>query len=462
MNFNTAAVGDGSHCFSAEARDAAGNAGSSVPSCVTVDNNAPSVPTGLAAVAVATNQIHLSWNASSDSGSGLAGYRVCRDGASIATTAGTNYLDVGLATGTEHCYTVAAYDNVGRVSDSSAESCAQSFVTTGSMLGRYNGLTIQTNEPSHASSGSLRLVITKTGSYAGKLTIGGGQAAFKGQFDASGNATNTVVRKGLSPLQVVLHLDLAYGTDQVTGTISDGGFTSEVLADRATYGRENPCPLAGEYTLVLVPPEQSPAVLPQGYGYGTLTVAETGSAKLSGVLGDGTKIKGKVPVSKHGTWPLYNALYRNQGACIGWVTFCTNDTIEATVDWFRPSLPGSAYYPAGFTTNVTLIGEKYRPAAGSGSVSQRQITLDGGNLASSIVETVAVDAVGNVVVLPPNHENLTLTLQLKTGQFTGGFTHPSLNESIGFAGAILQNSNAGAGHFLGTNESGAVVLEPLP
>ena len=161
---------------------------------------------------------------------------------------------------------------------------------------------------------------------------------------------------------------------------------------------------------------------------------------------------------------MYNALYKNQGACIGWVTFGTNDTLEATVDWFRPPVQGSAYYPAGFTTNVSLVGEKYlaSPEAEPLAAGRCQITLAGGNLASPIVEAVAVDAAGHVSVLPPNDKNLTITLRLKTGQFTGRFTHPALNETIGFNGCILQNSEIGAGHFLGTTESGSVILEPVP
>ncbi|HUI05409.1 MAG TPA: PKD domain-containing protein [Verrucomicrobiae bacterium] len=461
---NTTTVSDGPHCFYAEARDAAGNVSTSATSCVTVDNNAPSVPTGLATTAVATNEIHLCWSASSDDGSGVAGYDVFRDRTQIAAVSATNYTDSGLATGTEHCYSVAAYDNVAHVSARSAEDCARSFVAPGSLLGTYNGLAIQTNEPTHASSGSLQLVASKTGSFAAKLFLGGKKAAFKGQFDASGNATNRVVSMGPSPVLVILHLDLACGTDQITGTISDGVFTSEVLADRAVYSRANPCPWVGKYTLLLVPPEGVDPGLPQGYGHGTLAVAATGGGKLSVVLSDGTKIKGDLPVSKHGTWPLYDGLYKNQGACIGWVMFGTNDALEATVDWFRPPISGSAFYPAGFTTDVALVGEKYDASVAGESLAPgtRQITLDGGNLTSSIVETVAVDAAGNVSVLPPNNEGLTLTLQLKRGLFSGSFTHPALNETIGFKGAVLQNSNAGAGHFLGTNESGAVILQPTP
>jgi len=371
---------------------------------------------------------------------------------------------VGLALGTEYCYKVAAYDNVGHVSAQSVEACAQTFVTPGSLRGTYNGLAIQTNAPSHANSGSLKLVLSKRGSFAANLTMGGVKAAFKGQFDASGNATNTVLRKGQDSLQVVLHLNLSGDSDQITGmVVASGAFTSGLLADRAVvYGKTNPCPWAGTFTAVLEPPDPSDPAIPQGYGYGKLIVAATGRGTLSGVLGDGTKIKGSVPVSNHGTWPLYDALYNNQGACIGWVTFDTNDTLKAAVDWFRPAMPTSDYYPAGFTTNVALVGEKYvSPSAGGPSpAGNRQITLGGGNLPSSIVKTVSVDAVGNVVVPEPNGENLRLTLQPATGQFNGSFTHPALNKTTSFKAIALQSDNSGAGMFLGTNESGYVILVP--
>ena len=77
---------------------------------------------------------------------------------------------------------------------------------------------------------------------------------------------------------------------------------------------------------------------------------------MSGVLADGTKIRISAPVSEHGTWPLYEVLYKKQGACIGWVTF-SNHTLAATVDWFRPPNPKSASFPLGFSTTVTLTGQ---------------------------------------------------------------------------------------------------------
>jgi hypothetical protein len=389
---------------------------------------------------------------------------VFRDGEQIGTTAVTTYIDIGLAAKTVYCYAVAAQDELGHVSAQSADACAQTFVTPVSPLGRYNGLAIQTNAPSHASSGSIKLMASKNGPFAASLSLGGVRSAFKGQFDISGNATNLVTRTGLHSLRVILHLDLVNNTDQITGSVSDGAFTSEVLADRQVFSATARCPLAGSFTVVLQPPEGSDPSIPEGFGYGTLTVTPTGNGRVSGVLADGTKINIRVPLSKHGTFPLYQALYNSQGASIGWMAFGTNSSVGATVDWFRPPMSTSHYFPAGFTTNVTLLGEKYvSPADGGPSVvGTNVVTLGGGNLVSSIVATVLVSDVGSVIVPPPNPENLQIKIQTKTGQFSGSFTHPVLGKTVNFNGLVLQLDGTGAGYFLGSSASGFVFFEPTP
>jgi hypothetical protein len=238
-----------------------------------------------------------------------------------------------------------------------------------------------------------------------------------------------------------------------------------LVADREVYSRTNTCPFAGTFSIVLEPAEGNNPNIPQGIGYGTLTVTATGRGRVSGVLGDGTKIRVTVPLSKHGTWPLYDLLYKNQGASVGWVTFATNHTVEATVDWFRPSMPASAYYPAGFTTHVALAGHEYvRPAVyGSPSaVPNRQVTLGGGNLAANIVKSVYVYDVGNVVVLSPNGENLKMKVDPSTGQLSGSFTHPVLNKTVNFKGVALQFDGTWAGFFVGADSTGYIFVEPTP
>ena len=211
--------------------------------------------------------------------------------------------------------------------------------------GSYNGLVMVTNAPAQASSGLISLVLGKTGSFTADLTMNGVRSAFKGQFDSSGNSTNPVTPKNSNPLTVILEATaVSNATDEIVGTVSNGTFTAQLVADLAVFSAVNTSPWVGNFTFVLAPVDSSDTTVPQGYGYGTLTVTSLGSGSLEGVLGDGTKISGKFPVSGYGTWPLYDSLYKNNGACIGWVTFNEDNTLSGTVYWFK-----EAGQPARFT-----------------------------------------------------------------------------------------------------------------
>lgn len=87
------------------------------------DVSAPTTPTGLAATPIATDRIDLRWNAASDAGNGLAGYRVFRDGLPVATTTATQYAMTGLTASTAYSFAVAAFDRA-TPSNSSATSPA--------------------------------------------------------------------------------------------------------------------------------------------------------------------------------------------------------------------------------------------------------------------------------------------------------------------------------------------------
>ncbi len=73
------------------------------------DRIPPSAPTNLSATAVSTNQINLTWTASTDN-VGVAGYKVYRNGGLIGTSTTTSYSDTNLSASTCYTYTVSAYD----------------------------------------------------------------------------------------------------------------------------------------------------------------------------------------------------------------------------------------------------------------------------------------------------------------------------------------------------------------
>jgi chitodextrinase len=111
------------------------------------DTTAPSVPTGLTATAVSTNQINLTWSASTDTGgSGLAGYKIYRGGTQIATVTGTSYTDTGLSASAQYCYTVAAYDNAANTSAQSAQSCATTLATIPAAPSGLTATAVATNQ----------------------------------------------------------------------------------------------------------------------------------------------------------------------------------------------------------------------------------------------------------------------------------------------------------------------------
>lgn len=107
------------YTYTVAAMDAAGNTSpQSTPVAVTTlsDTTAPSAPANLSASATSSTQINLTWSAATDD-TGVAGYKVSRDGVEIATvTSETAYQDAALTPSTAYTYTVTAYDAAGNVS----------------------------------------------------------------------------------------------------------------------------------------------------------------------------------------------------------------------------------------------------------------------------------------------------------------------------------------------------------
>jgi chitodextrinase len=88
----------------------------------------PTVPTNLAATAVSSSQINLSWTASTG-GAGGTGYNIYRNGTQVGTAIINSYSDTGLSPSTSYSYTVAAYDSLA---DTSAQSASVSATTLSS------------------------------------------------------------------------------------------------------------------------------------------------------------------------------------------------------------------------------------------------------------------------------------------------------------------------------------------
>ena len=318
--------------------------------------------------------------------------------------------------------------------------------------GVYNGL-VRPGLFDQNTTGFFTLTSTSTGAFSGKLNLGAATMSFTGHFDLTGLAHLTIQRKGKPLLTMDLQVDFT-GSNQVTGTISDGTFTSNIVADHSVFdGRNATSPDAGSYTALLRP--VSGLTTASGYGFATIVVGANGVARFAGSLADGTAVTLSATISKDGVLPIYLLLYKNLGALSGTVAFSEQGKNDASgsLDWFRPA----AGAKPGINVSVDLVAAIYQNTAPVLVLANGALKISGpalGPLTRSI--TIGND---NKVIVTPGSPDLKLSVKITpaTGLFTGKFTPPNA-PARSFSGVVQQGEGIGAGFFTGPNDSGAVTF----
>jgi len=327
--------------------------------------------------------------------------------------------------------------------------------------GNYNGLFYQDDEVRLAQSGAFNVKVTTKGTYSGKLQIGTRKYPLTGKLSLQGLATNVIVRKGSTPLTVSLKIGAGSQSDQMLGYVTNAAWVATLLGDRAIFNtKTNPSPFAGRYTLA-VPGQTDDSTLPVGNGFGTLRVDKAGNLRFGGSLADGTKVSQGVPLSKHGLWPLYAALYSGSGSLLSWFAF-TNQAesdLAGTLSWIKSANSRAKYYGNGFTNQCAGLGSLYVCPVGSNILdgASAQVQFVGGNLTPGFTNLVSLAANSKVLNSSSNH--LGLSFSLSGGSFQGSATDPNSGKSYSFSGVVLQKLNAGYGNLLGTNQSSQTALE---
>jgi hypothetical protein len=323
--------------------------------------------------------------------------------------------------------------------------------------GTYRGLFYVPEDAAEESSGSFLATVTGSGAYSARLCLGGITHTYGGEFSLTGAAFKSITRRGLSPITVQLQLDLSNGP--MTGTISDGTWAAQLVANPATYSRTNHAPQAGRYTL-LIPGIDNASAQPGGNGFAAVTVNTLGDVSLSGNLGDGTPFTSSSVVASQGQWPFYVSLYGGKGSILGWLSFTNNGDVSGEINWFKQPETTAKLYPGGFTNGIEAIGSIYQYTNGTPVLgfTDGLLSLLNGDLAESITNQVgigpdipATDACTNKLIVSTS-----------SGMFHGNVINPATGKPISVHGIVLQNQNVGAGYFLGTNQCGSVLLSASP
>jgi chitodextrinase len=112
------------YTYTVTASDASGNVSppSAAAAATTLpDTTPPTTPGTPTATSVSSAQVGLAWAPSTDN-VGVVGYQVLRNGAQIASVAGTSYTDPAVSPSTTYTYQVIAYDAAGNTASSGSLS----------------------------------------------------------------------------------------------------------------------------------------------------------------------------------------------------------------------------------------------------------------------------------------------------------------------------------------------------
>jgi hypothetical protein len=331
----------------------------------------------------------------------------------------------------------------------------------------YHGLFYVGSNVLWISAGAFDMRVTANGKFSGRLLLSGERYSLSGAMGPFGQASVTISRRNVSAVQVQF---LMAGPDQLTGSVRDGNWTAELTAERTAFdGRLRLAPQMGRYTMVIPGADPLCTTVPNGYGYGTLLVDNSGQVHLSGALADNTKITQAAPLSRDGVWPVYVSLYRGRSLLLGWLTFTNmlGADLSGLLQWNRPTDADAPFYPGGFQADTSVQGWRYtRPKDGARVLpfSKVCLVLGGAGLQQDLTNHVVLQANNRVT----STNKATLTFTLSTGAFRGTVPNPAHpgTKRIPFSGVLVQNQSIenswplgyGCGWFMGTNQCGSIHL----
>lgn len=339
--------------------------------------------------------------------------------------------------------------------------------------GDYSGLL---DDPNGVEApGLANISLTSKFSFTGGIYFGPKKIGLKGAFTGEDFVGEVPRAKGLTPLQVRLHLDLSPGAEEITGSVVADGVTYNLFAKLAMNKADVPADLPGSFTCTIEPDDTVAAGLPRGTGYGSVVIDKNGKVKSTLVLGDGVKFTTTTYVAVDKSWVIY-LNYKGGGGAAGEVLVDAGalfPPLSATIDWRRAADAKAKFLKNGFApTTATLKGYPYvRPGKENltGLPQTMFLTIDPVRLdfAFPLGDLVPLPAAFSAT-LDPKHKliggpaGLKSKFDAKSGLFSG-----SLLDSTGterdFGGALLQVSPIrGGGLFFGTTTTGAVTVGPTP
>lgn len=315
--------------------------------------------------------------------------------------------------------------------------------------GTYSGLLSGTT----GVSGGMKMNIKNTGKFAAVIFYKGERAAFRGSFDNSGNLSTSLKMRG--GIELALNLQ-TYSGGTLLGTVSDGfesfGFDAQ---DSSRAG-----PALGLYTFLLRPAPYSPVSVPQGTGFGFMSVKSDGAVSIVGRLADGKSFSLASMVVSGSSVPVYLHSYGTNGALMGVLNF--QDLLDLSdwsgvISWTKPQVSSNTPYAWGFSTTLSFIADKFAPDV-HGFGPDVSLNFSGADLTSDIyIPTIPIHFENPYLPMDiGNFSGVQFTFLRTADVFFGKFNNPTTHRTDSFIGVFLPKDQEGDGYFFSEGESGSV------
>ena len=366
------------------------------------------------------------------------------------------------------------------------------------LIGTSTGLADR--DPVNRNLGArLTWTITAQGSFTGTYSVGTIRTPFAGQAVVQDDGMNPVTanceaRFVIGDCRYILAHQVSPG-GQGSGTIMVNDINGNhvaTVAERAWPSLASPSDYTGRYTFALQVVGAPVSNVPQGYGFGSISVNSTGMASIAGQAGDGSVISASAPVDVEGKVVCYAPLYNGNGTIVALPKITPVDgRITGPGSWNKLSaaaLSNIRLYPSGWEVSTLLLeGSAYVPP-------DRGKVVMGLNYVAGTPNAALMFASGGLMATPPapdvdlslngagvmdalgklkNPRSTTVAVSPATGSFNGSFVMVDmmpngvpLTRVVPFAGQIVRllpesPQNQGRGYFLLPQLPGSDVT-PMP
>lgn len=325
-------------------------------------------------------------------------------------------------------------------------------------VGTFHGPVARDSIVTGGLGGRVELTTTVSGTFTGKVILGSSTYTFpvSAVLNASVGSDSPTASFAIArplpkqPLLITFSLDSA-NQALINGKVKDGDAEVSFSGWRKKWGATDPVLLAdlnryvGRHSFALNAPVGLPE-LPQGSGYGTLTVtATTGAVVVTGKLADNTAISSSTFCGPSGEVLVHQLLYGSKGVVLGvlsmspgtatYVPAYADSSLSGAISWTRPPIVGRLYSGGFGPFDLSAVGGRYvAPAPATAIVMGITDNLVDNNarLAFSGAEVVGTSPdihfrlKASSVFVPPlalnNPRKTSLIITPSTGAFSGQFT----------------------------------------